>query len=147
MNKWFTQSRYLAMARYPKPRHGEISKTSPWRDIQNLAMARYPKPRHGETFDLMIARLLLGRNHGFQFSLSHLNISHFVIPKKPFHLAGWSSEPALRSGCWLWSIHQVVLRRWRRERPGLLHVPDRTFPNLGVGQRLRECILMSKQRL
>ena len=40
-----------AMARYPKPRHGEISKTSPWRDIQNLAMARYPKHRHGETFE------------------------------------------------------------------------------------------------
>ena len=38
----------LAMARFLKPRHGKISKISPWRDFQSFAMARFLKPGYGE---------------------------------------------------------------------------------------------------
>ena len=36
------------MGHFQKSRHGEISKTSHWRDFQNLAMARFSKLCYGE---------------------------------------------------------------------------------------------------
>ena len=46
------------MGHFQKSRHGEISKTSHWRDFQNLAMARFSKLCYGE-----ISKLCYGEIH------------------------------------------------------------------------------------